>query len=59
MATLRRYPIRIQTFEGIITKNLCHVDKTEYAYRMTHNCGKYFFPKRLHSFKISKTYQEP
>ena len=43
MAELKLYPIGIQTFEEIITRNLLYVDKTEYVYRMTHSGGKHFF----------------
>ena len=49
MATLRLYPIGIQTFEEIITKNMLYVDKTEYVYRMA-NTGKYFFLSRPRRF---------
>ena len=45
MATMKLYPIGIQTFEEIITKNMFYVDKTEYVYRMA-NAGKYFFLSR-------------
>ena len=34
MAELKLYPVGIQTFEEIITRNLLYVDKTEYVYRM-------------------------
>ena len=42
MAELKLYPVGIQTFEEIITRNLLYVDKTEYVYRMTHSGGKHF-----------------
>ena len=60
MAALRLYPIGIQTFEEIITKNLCYVDKTEYVYRMTHNSGKYFFlsrPRRFGKSLLTSTFK--
>ena len=50
MATLKLYPIGIQTFEEIIKNNLLYVDKTEYVYHMTHNSGKYFFLSRPRRF---------
>ena len=40
MAELKLYPVGIQTFEEIITRNLLYVDKTEYVYRMTHSGGR-------------------
>ncbi len=43
MAELKLYPVGIQTFEEIITRNLLYVDKTEYVYRMTYSGGKHFF----------------
>ena len=46
MAELKLYPVGIQTFEEIITRNLLYVDKTEYVYRMTHSGGKHFFLSR-------------
>ena len=50
MAELKLYPVGIQTFEEIITRNLLYVDKTEYAYRMTHSGGKHFFLSRPRRF---------
>ena len=50
MAELKLYPVGIQTFEEIITRNLLYVDKTEYVYRMTHSGGKYFFLSRPRRF---------
>ena len=49
MATLKLYPIGIQTFEEIIKKDMVYVDKTEYVYRMA-NTGKYFFLSRPRRF---------
>ena len=46
----RLYPIGIQTFEEIRTKDNLYVDKTEYIYRMTHTSGKYFFLSRPRRF---------
>lgn len=37
----RLYPIGIQTFSELITKNYLYIDKTEYVYRMTHFDSKY------------------
>ena len=50
MAALKLYPVGIQTFSELITKNLLYVDKTEYVYRMTHSGGKYFFLSRPRRF---------
>lgn len=50
MAELKLYPVGIQTFKEIITRNLLYVDKTEYVYRMTHSGGKHFFLSRPHRF---------
>ena len=44
MAT-KFYPVGIQTFSEIITKNYLYVDKTEYIYRMTHYGKKYISPR--------------
>ena len=49
MAT-RLYPIGIQTFSEVRTKNNLYVDKTEYIYRMSHVSGKYFFLSRPRRF---------
>ncbi len=59
MATLRLYPIGIQTFEEIIRKNMLYVDKTEYVYRMA-NSGKYFFlgrPRRFGKSLLTSTFK--
>ena len=50
MAELKLYPVGIQTFEEIITRNLLYVDKTDYVYRMTHSGGKHFFLSRPRRF---------
>ena len=60
MATLKLYPVGIQTFEEIIKRNLLYVDKTEYIYRMTHGGGKYFFlsrPRRFGKSLLTSTFQ--
>ncbi len=49
MAT-KFYPIGIQTFSEIITKNYLYVDKTEYVYNMTHFGKKYIFLGRPRRF---------
>ena len=36
MAELKLYPVGIQTFEEIITRNLLYVDKTEYEIGRAH-----------------------
>lgn len=35
MAELKLYPVGIQTFEEIITRNLLYVDKTDFAYSLS------------------------
>ena len=50
MATLKSYPVGIQTFEEIITRNSLYIDKTEYVYRLTHSDAKYFFLSRPRRF---------
>ena len=49
MAT-KFYPVGIQTFSEIVTKNYIYVDKTEYIYRMTHFGKKYLFLSRPRRF---------
>ena len=46
----RRYPIGIQTFSEIRTKNYLYVDKTEYVYHLTHSDAKYVFLSRPRRF---------
>ncbi len=46
----KQYPLGIQTFEEIITKNLLYIDKTEYIYRMAHSGGKHYFLARPRRF---------
>ena len=48
--TRRLYPIGIQTFEKIRTRNYMYVDKTEYIYRMVHADSNYFFLSRPRRF---------
>lgn len=60
MAAPRLYPIGIQTFEEIITKNMLYVDKTEYVYRMAHTSGTYFFlsrPRRFGKSLLTSTFK--
>ena len=47
---LKFYPIGIQTFSELRTKNYVYIDKTEYVYRMTHSAGKYMFLSRPRRF---------
>ena len=47
---LKFYPIGIQTFSELRTKNYVYIDKTEYVYRMTHSAGKYMFLSRPRCF---------
>ena len=59
MATLKLYPVGIQTFERIRKENLLYVDKTEYVYRMAHSSGCYFFlnrPRRFGKSLLASTF---
>ena len=47
---LKFYPIGVQTFSELRTKNYVYIDKTEYVYRMTHSAGKYMFLSRPRCF---------
>ena len=47
---LKYYPIGIQTFSEIISKNYLYIDKTEYVYNMTHFGKKYIFLGRPRRF---------
>ena len=44
-----KYPIGIQSFEKLITKGYCYVDKTELIYQLTHDGTIYFLsrPRRF------------
>ena len=56
----RLYPIGIQTFSELITKNYLYIDKTEYVYRMTHFDSKYIFlsrPRRFGKSLLTSTLQ--
>ncbi len=44
------YPVGIQTFSELRTKNYVYIDKTEYVYRMTHSGAKYLFLSRPRRF---------
>ena len=44
------YPVGIQTFSEIITKNYLYVDKTGYIHQMTHSAKKYLFLRRPRRF---------
>lgn len=44
------YPIGIQTFEEIISKDNLYIDKTAYVYQLTHSDGKYVFLSRPRRF---------
>ena len=60
MATLKQYPVGIQTFERIIKEHKLYIDKTEYIYRMTHSDGCYFFlsrPRRFGKSLLTSTFQ--
>ena len=47
---LKFYPIGIQTFSQLRTKDYVYIDKTEHIYRMTHSSGKYMFLSRPRRF---------
>lgn len=44
------YPVGIQTFSEIITKNYLYVDKTGYIHQMTHSGKKYLLLRRPRRF---------
>ena len=46
----RLYPIGIQTFSELRTKNYLYIDKTEYVYRLAHGAAKYVFLSRPRRF---------
>ena len=50
MEQQKRYPVGIQTFSELITKNYLYIDKTEYVYRMAHGDSKYLFLSRPRRF---------
>lgn len=50
MATARRYPIGIQTFERLREEGYMYIDKTDYIYRLVHENGCYFFLSRPRRF---------
>lgn len=52
------YPVGIQTFSELATKNYLYIDKTEYVYRMTHSGAKYTLlsrPKRFGKSLLTST----
>ena len=46
----RLYPIGIQAFSELRTKNYLYIDKTEYVYRLAHGAAKYVFLSRPRRF---------
>lgn len=46
----RLYPVGIQTFSELRTKNYLYIDKTEYIHRMTNSASKYLFLSRPRRF---------
>lgn len=50
MATARRYPIGIQTFETIRKEDYIYIDKTGLIYELVHQGGKYYFLSRPRRF---------
>lgn len=54
----RLYPIGIQTFSELRTKNYLYIDKTDLIYRMTHSSSKYMFlgrPRRFGKSLLAST----
>ena len=49
MNEVSKYPIGVQSFSEIISKQLLYVDKTEYIYRLVDR-GKYYFLSRPRRF---------
>ena len=57
---LKKYPIGIQTFSELRTKDYLYIDKTEYVFRMTHTNSKYMFlsrPRRFGKSLLTSTLQ--
>ena len=50
MEPYRLYPVGLQTFSELRTKNYLYIDKTGYVYRMTHSGAKYVFLSRPRRF---------
>ena len=50
MEPYRLYPVGLQTFSELRTKNYLYIDKTGYVYRMTHSGAKYVFLNRPRRF---------
>ena len=48
--SIRLYPIGIQTFSELRTKNYLYIDKTEYVYRLAYGAAKYVFLSRPRRF---------
>ena len=48
--TIKRLPIGIQNFEGLIRDGYLYIDKTRYIYDLTHGDGKAFFLSRPRRF---------
>ena len=48
--TPRRYPVGIQTFSELRTKDMFYVDKTEFVYKMASSSAKYYFLSRPRRF---------
>lgn len=60
MSPLKLYPVGIQTFSELRTKNYLYIDKTSYIYRLTHSDGKYVFlsrPRRFGKSLLTSTLQ--
>ena len=50
MEAIRKYPVGIQTFSEIRTRNYVYVDKTQYIVDLVQNGAKYIFLSRPRRF---------
>lgn len=60
MATMRRYPVGIQTFERLRNEGYLYIDKTNIIYRLVHDNSKYIFlsrPRRFGKSLLASTLQ--
>lgn len=60
MSLLKLYPVGIQTFSELRTKNYLYIDKTSYIYRLTHSSSNYMFlnrPRRFGKSLLTSTLQ--
>ncbi len=60
MATMRRYPVGIQTFERLRNEGYLYIDKTNIIYRLVHDNSNYIFlsrPRRFGKSLLASTLQ--